>query len=292
MKRIALILVSSLFFLGCQQVGNKDAKLQTDDEYNNTAGIEQAREMFHRFPSPEEMLSIINKNLSDFDGALINSAAKSDRYLDSKSQALNLGVYTADLAYLTIHGQHSESMKYFEALYELSDKLRISAAFNRGFLRRIQDNVTNADSLKVISEQAFNNLSSYLEINRNEKVFVLISMGGFVEALYLSLQITGDYDAESDLVQKIADQKYVLDNIVSYSKTYADDAAVKEILETLTPLHDIYNSLELEENPTDVSSTEDGKLIIGGGDRLIIAEEQFNQLKEEAFSIRNAIVEN
>lgn len=280
-----------LFFLGCQQVDRKDDRQNRIETTSNVESIERVREMYHRFPSPEEMLSIINKNKSEYQSHLINSARKSDKYLDSKSQALNLGVYSADLAYLSIHGQHAESMTYFEALYELSDKLRISAAFNRAFLRRIQENIANADSLKVLSELAFNNLSNYLETNRNEKVFVLISFGGFIEALYLSINLTSDFDINSDLIQKIADQKYVLENIVAYSNNYASDKAVQAVLDETKPLLEIYQSLAIEVEQTEVSNTNDGKLVIGGGEKLLINEQQFEQLKEVVYALRNNIVE-
>lgn len=291
MKKYVFILFALTLFLSCQQVNKTESNTATSDTDMDYESIARVKEMYHRFPTPDEMLSIINKNKKEYSKNLVNSAKHSDQYLDSKTQALNLGVYMADLAYLSIHEQHNESMEYFEALYEISDKLRISSAFKRTFLRRIQDNITNSDSLKALSEEAFDNLSTYLESNHNEKVFVLISIGGFVETLYLSCQITEEYDQKSDMVQKIADQKYVLENVIQYAQYYKDDAAVNSAIEQLQPLLDLYRSLEIQKSETSVNKLEDGKLVISGGDKLLITEEQFAELKEKTTAIRTSIVE-
>jgi len=292
MNRLFVFLVGFMLLSSCQQVGKESTTKQVKNLDNDESeSVARLKEMYHRFPSVDEMLTSINKNKKEFSTNLVNSAAKSDEYLDSKSQALNLGVYSADLAYLTIHGKHTEAMVYFEALYELSDKLRISAAFNRNLLRRIQDNITNADSLQNISEQAINNLSEYLETNRNEKVFILLSVGGFVEALYLSVNLLSDFDSEAELVQKIADQKFVLDNITAYASYYESDPTIESILLDLEPLIKLYANLSVEATETSVNQNSDGKLVIGGGDKLVITKKEFDELVQVTTELRTKIVE-
>jgi hypothetical protein len=294
MNKIVIVALFLVFLASCKEIG-KDKSSENEDSANKNSKFElteQIREVYHRFPSPEEMFSLIDIDSISFDPNLINKPSKSTQYLDSRSQSLNLGVYAADLAYLSLFKKHNESAKYFEVLYELSDELRISSAFDRSLLFRIQENITNPDSLKVISELAFVSLSDYLESNDNEKVFALLSIGGFVEALYLSFNLCEEYNKENPITQQIADQKLVLENIVSYALLYSNDSAVESGIKELQGIRSVYNELLKETRATTVTRDETGKLKIMGGDKLTMSEAQFLKLKEETFKARIKITQN
>ena len=291
--RIVPLIILVLILGGCKQVTTGDSEennaMPIEDQSNN---LDQAiKEVYHRFPSPEEMLAMLEVNDVSYNEQLLNPAQNRKNYIDSRSQALNLGVYAADLAYLTLFEQHAKASEYFEAIYELSDNLRVSSAFDRSLMFRIQENLTNPDSLRVISEEAFISLSNHLGSTDNEKTFALISIGGFIEALYFSFKLGGDYNTEGSFAQKIADQKYVLENIYSYANNFRQEKSVEVSLEKLNELHEIYNHLELAKEETTVSRDKDGKLVIKGGDRLIITAEQYNALKEQTLKARKEITQ-
>lgn len=249
-------------------------------------------EVYHRFPSPQEMFAVIDGTDLTFNTDILNKVNKSNDYLDSKSQALNLGVYSADLAYITAFKKYNESTKYFEAIYQLSDNLQISSAFSHDNLKSIQNNITNPDSLKKYADIAMNSLNNYLVANDKEKIFAIIAIGGFIEALYISFDISGSFSSDNIFTNFIVDQKYVLDNISDYSKLFQDDEAVKYSLEIIAPLIEIYNSLEVIPEKTKVSKTSQGKIIIKGGDSFKISEDQYYKLKEVTYSARKLITNN
>jgi hypothetical protein len=292
MNKLAVFIVLILLVTACKQVDNKKSTTASDTTgWSGSAVTEQLRDVYHRFPTPEEMLAIIDVKNLVYNPYLMNNPDKGQQYFDSRAQALNLGVYVADLAYLSLFEQHNEAIRYFEVIYELSDKLRISSAFDRALLGRIQDNLTNSDSLKVISEEAFVSLSDYLESNDNEKVFAILSIGGFVEALYLSFSLAGDFHPDNPIVQQIADQKFVLENILEYSALYSDDKNVSITMEELAAIRSVYNELITEKVETKVSRDNSGKLIIAGGDKLKMSEEQYNRLKAATLNTRKKITQ-
>ena len=47
---------------------------------------------------------------------LVNSLENSENYVDVKSKALNFGVYSADVAYLSCFGIGIDFLKYFKKL--------------------------------------------------------------------------------------------------------------------------------------------------------------------------------
>lgn len=295
MNNILKLILLTLFLAvyGCKQGGsgteNNRELIPENDELG--FGNDNITEIYHRFPSPEEMMSVLQHDNLLYNEDILNSTENSREYLSSKSQALNIGVYSADLAYLTLFNKHQESTSYFEAIYNLSSELRISSAFDIELLRRVQSNMTNPDSLKVLTDFAFTKISNYLVSNNKEKTFAVISIGGFVEALYLSFNYSGEFSEENIVVQRIADQKLVLENIVAYSRQF-NDVVVNESLETLNPIRTVYNELISEQQETTVTKDKDGKLVISGGNKIVITKAQYEQLRNAAMQVRKEITQN
>ena len=291
-RNLTLILCSVFITVGCRQVGTKNGQMsdENDSVHQKELVKTELSDVYHRFPSPNEMLMVLDKANLTFNQTLLNSPSKVNDYFESKSQALNLGIYIADFAYLSVFKKYNESTPYFESIYKLCDKLEFSSAFDYNILKRIQDNASNPDSLKAISDLAFNSLNDYLVSNNKEKSFVLISIGGFIEALYLTFGLSDSFTEDNILVQHIADQKYVLDNIVSFAKPYSDDIDIKSTLDLLSPVIEAYNKIEIIPEETKVTKTSDGKLIISGGDKLVLSEELYNKLHLSITNARNQII--
>ncbi len=290
-----IILVMAILVLGCKQPpNNKKEQGQTADSAMSGLGFgkEQLDEIYHRFPSPEEMMSVLKKSDFTFREQVVNIPQKSSEYLNSRAQALNIGVYSADLAYLTVFGKHNEAQEYFESIYDLSSELRIAAAFDRELLKRAQNNLVNSDSLKMLSDVAFTKISNYLVSNDKEKIFAIISIGGFVEALYLSFNYTGEFSENNVIIQRIADQKLVLENIINYSNVYEGDPAVEGAVGMISPIIVSYNEIIETPGQTKVTKAEDGRLIISGGNTITITKEQYEKLKKATFEVRKNITQN
>ncbi len=281
-----------VFVPGCRQADTKNQESDTTNVNKSIQEEEILNEVYNRFPSPEEMLSVINKQTTNYDKKILHKTEKVNNYLDSRSQALNLGVYAADLAFIALLEQHKDSYKYFEAIFKLSENLRISAAFDESLFKRTQENITNPDSLRSLTDDAFDNISNYLVSNDKEKTFAIISVGGFTEALYLTFQFSKGYSQENPIVQRIADQKLVLDNLVDYCSVFSDDDAVNSSMELLKPIRSVYSEISSKKLETKVTKAPDGKLIIKGGNKLMITEEQYNKLKDAITNLRNTIIQN
>jgi hypothetical protein len=278
-------------FVSCKQANTKDQETESEENYSDISNQNEEilNEVYSRFPSPEEMLSLINKNSTVFDKRILHKPDKVNEYLDSRSQALNLGIFSADLAFISLMEQHKESYHYFEAIFKLADNLRISSAFESSLIERTQNNITNPDSLRVLTDYAFNKISDYLVSNNKEKTFAIISIGGFVEALYLSFAITDEYSESNPLVQRIADQKLVLENLVDYCSMFPDDESVKSSVELLRPLISIYNEATTSKSASKMTRTADGRMVLKGGNKLAMTQEQFERLKDAVQRTRKSI---
>jgi hypothetical protein len=291
--KFTFLFISFIIVFGCRNE-------QTSKESNETEGQtiefgelkQEIKEVYYRFPSPDEMFSYVDSTGIRFDKSLLSSYKNIDNYIGTKDQALNMGVYIADLAYISLFQRYKESMDYLQTIYILSDKLRISAAFNNEFIHRIENNIKNSDSLDAISDAAMNRIINHLSRNEQEDVFALISIGGFIEFLNISILLSGEYSSDNIMVRKIADQKIVYENIMKFAQPYAaDNNNVKRTLEVINPLTEFFNELKSETRKTTVSKSDEGKLVFGGGKKiLLIKKNEFDQLKNIIITIRSKII--
>ncbi len=291
-KNIILGVFVLLFVFGCRNNSSEKKEKNIKDEIYGFDQMEEMKNVYYRFPSPDEMLNFIDKKELQFDDVILLPTENTKGYIDSKSQALNLGIYIADLAYITLFQRQKEALTYFTVVYSLSDKLRIASAYDPHMLKRFEDNIKNIDSLKVLTDEAMTYLTDYLVENEKEKTFALISIGGFVESMYLAFHLADGFNEDNIIIQRISDQKLVLENLIHYSLDYSDDKNVSDALKLLYPIRTVFNEFLTVTQETIVEKTEDGKLIIKGGEKIIITEEQFNKLKEITFKTRKSITEN
>ena len=289
----SIIVLSVLVALvSCRQASNNTESDVVDANEELGFGTEeQIEEVFYRFPAPEEMLNYFNEDDFSFTPHILQPTEKAKQFIDSRSQAYNLGVYMSDLAYLTLFNQSQETHEYMMAIYDMTEKLRVSSAFDFSLIKRMEENIGNMDSLKSISYLAMNRLNTYLEQNHKETTFLLISIGGYIETMYLSFILVGDYTEDNPFIQRISDQKYVLSNLINFGLRYSDEAQVNEAIELLLPIRSKFNEIVVQKTPTKVEKDSSGTLRISGGSKYEITEEQYSELRQLVFNVRQNITQ-
>ena len=268
-----------------QEIGDQEASEIADR-------IDQIKTVYHLCPSPAEMLSVINVSGMEYKGSLLNPAENVQNYYDSKSQTLILGVYITDLAYTALFGRHEETINYLEVVQQVSEQVRVTGAINEGLINRAKNNVEYLDSLFSISNEAFINMLLYCEKNKRPNTIVLLSAGAFIESLYLAVNFIESYDATDYIVNHVAEQKYALDNLMTFAESLSDDPNVAGVIEDLQPIVSLYETIGTSTGTTTVKKESENKLVIGGGKKVSLSEENFNQLKALTLEIRENIVSN
>ena len=266
-----------------------------DDE--ETAGIakrvEQIKNVYHLCPSPAEMLSVIDIADLAFDGDLLNSASNSEKYLDTKSQTLNLGVYITDLAYSALFGRHEETLDYLEVVRSSAEEIKVSGAVNDVMIENARKNVEYLDSLFNISNEAFVNMLFFCEKNKRPNTIIMLSAGAFIESMYLAINLVDDYDNAGQIIQHLAEQKYAIDNLMLFAETLqAEDANVATVVKDLQPIKAIYDKIEMSGGATTVQKGESNKLVIGGGSKPTLERADFEALSKATITLRNEITGN
>ena len=240
------------------------------------------------FPSPGEIVEGFFNSELEYKPGLVNSIENLDSYLGSRSQALNLGIYVADLAYLAKNSLTGESVDYLKAVQSLSAKVGVSTEIFETLMERAKANINNPDTILVISNEAFYKMFTFLETSKKENTLAIISAGAYIESLYLVMESRDEYNEDDPVFAQICEMKYPFDNLLSRARNYTDDKNVESICKYLNSINHTFDQLAVEEMETVVTKSE-GQLNIGGGVCFIFSEENFIEMKSAIHSIRTEI---
>jgi len=298
---LVTFLITALFAAGCQ-TGNRGTPtlINNVEEGDQTLGIESYSQIYHLYPSPGEMLSIIDMAEMSFDGELLNPIGESDKYLETRPMTYMLGVYMTDLAYASLFGRHEATLDYLELVRDLSEKIRIDKAIDDEMIEKARNNVEYLDSLYNISNEAFMNILAYCERNERSNTVVMLSAGAFTESLFLAVNLIDDYEEADYLLQHLADQKYTIDNFMTFAKgVKANDANVSATIDDLKKIHDIYDGINPGSGEVSIKSSSDAnkqepkKLVIGSSgtkSQPSLTREEFEKLKAAVVELRTRII--
>lgn len=291
MKKIilpALALSVAIAFTSC---GSDDPDVLDDPIVETDTLVEDNTqpEEFFGIPSPDEMFAFIKDGGLSYNSELMNPVDNSTNYTDPKSQALNFGIYSADLAYTAAFEEYQESIKYFGAVRKLGDEVGVSSAFNEGMVTRIQNNLNVADSLVSITNDSYFKIIDYLEENEQGKSLAMIAAAGWLESVYIVVNSVKDFNAEDPSAERLADQKLIFDNLIEYMKQYESDEAVAATIKDMEAIGTVFENLQ----EVEVTSSEGngGRMVLGGGQtttKTVLGKEQFEELKTKVNELRNS----
>ena len=158
--------------------------------------------------------------------------------------------------------------------------------FDELMVNRVKSNMDNADSLEVISSSSYQRIIAQLEENEKGSTLAIIAAGGFVESIYILSAMINEYDESNELVQRLADQKLVMENVLDYLNLYSDEPRIQEVMQEMQPISDIF--LNLDEESSSNQMKEEGDKVVLSGSRILITADEFNDLKAAATGYRNS----
>lgn len=272
--------------------GQQDT-LNVPDSADSAAQAERMRKtrnIFYNIPSPMETASLLRKAGAEYDKDILNDVKNVDRYTAASKQALNLGIYGADLSYASVNNQTQESMFYTSCAKKLADRLGVSNAFNDTTLERMEANMNDRDSLLSIISETYWNVDAYLKENERDNISALMIAGGWVEGLYIATQVARSKDTP-ELRSRIAEQRLSLSDLLGLMDTYTGtDEALNSAKADLKALSDLFGPVPVADSPAQVTQ-ENGVAVIGGGEpAAALTDDQLKAITEKTATIRNAYI--
>jgi hypothetical protein len=290
MNKSTLLFLSAITALSlCSCGGGEKAD---DSETADSLKTEEAKvpvsETFFQVPSPGEMLTFIkmvggknNKNVT-----FLNPPANEKNYTDIKLKSLNFGIYSCDLSYCSIFEIGSESLKYFKTVKIMGDQIGVSTAIKPEVLKRLENNISSPDSLAVITDDVYFSSFEALEDSKQGPTLALVVAGGWLESIYIAINLA-KYEPNSPIIERLADQKYTLENLLEFLKKHEADENVAAVKGDFDSLLAEFN--KIGEKDAKAAKNTDGKgTTLSGGKQLVISQEVYDNITAKIKSIRNS----
>lgn len=287
---IPFAFIAAVALAACGGPEQQQEALSVDTDTTATFRTERTRNIFHSIPSPMETIGLLQKAGAEYDKSTLNDVKNVDNYTSASKQAINLGIYGADLSYASVYNNTQESMLYVSCAQKLAKKLDISNAFNQDVVDRLEKNRNDRDSLLSIISETYLDVDGYLKENQRDNISALMVVGGWVEGLYIATQITGQHDTP-ELRQRVAEQRLSLKDLLELVRTYSpDEPAVASVLKDLERLEGLFADVVTPSGNSTISE-EDGVATIGGtAPPASLTDEQLKAIKEATASIRDSYI--
>jgi len=245
-------------------------------------------------PSPVQTAFLVKEVGTTFNSELLNPVENASSYSSSFKKALNMGVYGADMGYITIYENTDLSLKYLKAVRKIADQLDLSGAFDEDLMHRFGANMGVQDSMLVFVNEAYKNADDYLKKNDKSNIAALVVVGGWVEAVYFASQTALETNNER-LINRVAEQKLALSNMIKMLKSldnYSTDEAYEDLTIDLEDLYTHFEGITFEyEFVEPVTDPVKKETTINSKNKVNISTETLNDIVESLASIRKTIIE-
>jgi hypothetical protein len=300
MKSLFYTLLAGLILASCS--GDKKPDLAEVEE--DLASTEQAfpeisseniEAILSSIPHPLELASHVQESGIVYDSDLLNDPGNYSKYNTSNRRALNLGIYGADLGYTNLYSQVQDGISYLNAVGKLADELNIGQFFDFADLRRLIDNNSNLDSLLMITNQNFDNINGHFNRQNNSSLSTLLLLGGWLEGLHITNQVTLKQMDNAKLRERVGEQKIVLDNIILLLSVYSDhDPEIKGMLDDMKRLEAAYANVTVSyKYEESTSKVVDGvlEIVSNSTSEVAITNEDIEKISAIVAEVRNKIIE-
>lgn len=261
-NRLIYLCLIAMLTVGLASCGSSSSdKDKNSDEFNaaDDSLKQQIEEVVYNIPSPSEIPYLLQATGAEFNEGLLNPRTKADQYAARTDKAaLNLGVYAADIGYLSSYDKTQEAIDYLNVCKTLADNLGIIGSFDMSVLQRFEANISNKDSLTHLLDRTIKKTETFLKDDSRNKLSSLIVAGSFIEGLHISTGLIKTYPKNllpddkriqvlTPLMRVVLQQKKSVGELLKMLQTVEQTDPVTSLVTDLTALDKAYNALNIEE---------------------------------------------
>lgn len=248
-------------------------------------------ETYYGVLTPIEICVIFERLSVPYSDITLNPRSNRDQYLSNSKAALNTGIYGVDFGYLKMFGLGQEVINYLMTIREMCNKLGIPDRYIVDPIARIQNDMSNPDTVTSIMKKAYQDIEDHLRESGRESTAGLMVLGGWVESMYIATQLVyNPANPDPEVVQKIAEQKYTLTSLLSFEKNYYDDPVVVYYTKKLKFLKNYFDSFDIYFEKGDLEIDTVKQTLRSSGAKMTISVETLNKIRDYIASLRTEII--
>jgi hypothetical protein len=293
-KRSIYLILTTFLAVGLASCGSSSSdKEKNADEFKEAEGSlqKQIEEVIYNIPSPTEIPYLLQATGAEYNESLVNPRSKTDQYASRTDKAaMNLGIYTADIGYLTSYDKTQQAIDYLNSCKTLADNLGVIGAFDLEILKRFEANISQKDSLAKLLNETVQQTEKFLKDDSRNKLAAMVVAGSFVEGLYISTGLIKSYpknilpdDARNQiltpLMQVVLNQKKSVTDLLKMLTAVEQTDPVSGMVSSLQELEKAYAALDIEDQ------------IKKNRADLVLTDKNLEQITQVVVKMRTTIVE-
>jgi hypothetical protein len=284
--------------LGLASCGGEDAKSANDgtEQKGKTKGNPEGSSLLKvgdklfNLPSPLETAMLIEEVGGHFNERMLNPVVDATKYPVKTKQAMNLGVYGADLGYCLIYNQSQKAFTLLATCKKLGTDLGISPALYSGLMQRFEGNMENKDSLLIFVSELNRLSDEYLKENESEDLSAMILYGGWLESLYFVTELSKSLKSD-ELRARVGEQKNTIENLIGLIDQQNGDGSFDDILADLDDLKASFNKVSSSyEWVEPVTKPDEQMTIIKSQSTVSLDDALLEEISVKIAKLRNNII--
>lgn len=261
---------------------------ETAPSIDQQARMERVKNIMYTLPSPFETLTLLRESGVPYTTEFLFDPKLVSKFDGSLDKSIVLGVYGANLSYVSVFEDDKSSIRYLACVNSLMKDLNIGNAFSGATMERIMNNRANADSVQQIVSEAYYSANVMLKDNAQEHLAAVVLAGGWLEGLYIATQLAQTTPDNAELIATITDQKYALENLLELLGTFDGHHQVNALSERLEELHALFDASTKETATTVEEREQNGQTVtvIGGGLESTLSADQLTAITKLVLEVR------
>ena len=245
LKNALVISTSFLLIAGCGQSPKvKEIKGITSDGKEASVEVEnfdvmkirdQIVETINNSPKAPEVADFINKVGASYILDLIVPIDDVEKFTTKTQMSLGLGMYAFDLNYAKTFNRGDMVLKTSELEQQLLEKLGLQNEFasSSNFMKRLQENTENQDSINSLVNEMMNFASQKFNTSKQPDTYALAFIGANIEALYILTQQSMFAKDNKPMIEFIGEQDERAKSVLSLLELMSGDEKVKPYYEKM-----------------------------------------------------------
>jgi hypothetical protein len=248
------------------------------------------KEIRYGLLTPTEITTIFSR-LGIYEKAALNPTTNSGLYVSSAKASINLGIYGVDFGYIKMFSISQQMIDYILTIKDLSNKLGIPDQYLMDPIKRIEKDISSPDTIMALINKSYSDIENHLRKDGRESVAGLMLMGGWVEALYITTQLLyNPKNPDKEVIEKIAQQKYSLNSLLSFMRNYYDDPMVVFYTKKLIFLKRYFDTFDIYFKKGDLEIDTSQQVLRSSGSAMTISLETLNNIRDYVYKLRTEMV--
>lgn len=218
---------------------------ETFETGNTASGNKEIREVIYSMYLPTDMAVVFRRSGANYDPAIPAPTDDHSLYQDPEQIAVMMGIYGVDMTYMKMLEQKAPAAAYYSTLRNLSDKIGLPESIFGQASDRIETAFDNDEPLPSAIEDIYREADQYFRMNGDDNLAALALLGGWVEAMYIGATIYENSEGNTDLAEKLMQQKFSLNSMYTLLSNYQESLSVKSYLLMLKKLRKSYDAVEI-----------------------------------------------